>query len=213
MEFQKPFVASLIIHAGILFMFAAAQQRLNAIDLPLFVNFVSEPGAAVSGGVPKRLAEPLPDPPIRPAAASEEAAVPDEAAPPPTESPAVESPPPPAAQAPSRSLAAYHRYVLFHASLLSEKAGRSVQSFLDSRRPLLLAEELSAASAEVELRYGRNGTLEEVEVFTASGALASLLEQLDWSTVPSPASYALPFSRQRIRVSITDGVPAVAAFL
>lgn len=98
---------------------------------------------------------------------------------------------------------------MLHSRAFAERAGRPVKAFLDAGIGGGFRMDLRNAAALIKLRFSSEGALEDVEVFTESDALVSLLEQFDWSSIPAPSRFLPDTGGIAFKVLVRDGTPFV----
>jgi len=102
------------------------------------------------------------------------------------------------------SLEAYYQFIMMHKEIFGQKAGARVnellgEAFKTNKR------EFYGGTAIVSLKFGPDGKLTEVLVYSESPELKAFLEEISWVAVPAPAQYSLGFTGVQIEFTVLEG--------
>ena len=111
---------------------------------------------------------------------------------------------PPARTGGFTSLEAYYQFIMMHKEIFGQKAGARVnellgEAFKTNKR------EFYGGTAIVSLKFGPDGKLTEVLVYSESPELKAFLEEISWVAVPAPAQYSLGFTGVQIEFTVLEG--------
>jgi len=102
------------------------------------------------------------------------------------------------------SLEAYHQFIMLHKQIFRQKAGVRVNELLGEAFKVN-KREFYGGTAIVSLKYGPNGTLNEVLVDSASPGLKAFLEEIGWGAIPAPVAFSLGNTGVKIEFSVLEG--------
>ena len=103
----------------------------------------------------------------------------------------------------------HERFIIMHTDAFVQDAGFVIDSFINAAVQKSLTKGVNALTAQVNLHYGRNGAITDIDIFSEDTDLMSLLAALNWRAVPLPKSYMLGFKVLVVRVMIANGVPRI----